>query len=527
MSEQFSWDQAAREAGVDANGRFNIAGIDLPEERALIWCRDDGSMIELSKKEVRTQVMQLADALVRLGVQPGDRVAGLLSKRPESFTAALATWYLGGVYVPLFSGFSGDGIRVRMQDSGVSAVVTDRANVPGLDTVKDEFADLKTVVVDEGGGLFGDLTKDPTGYQPFDSHIDDLATIMYTSGTTGKPKGCMMSHRIIVNLRSYMDNCLGLGEGEALFAGSDAGWSFGLFTTGVGPLSRKNPRVIFEGRFSAEGWWRGMEQSGASVMAVAPTAFRQLAAAGADKIPAVFTGASSAGEPLDATIARWFEQNAGVTIYDCYGLSEVAMVVGNLRTSPEPPVPGSMGTPVPGWEVALRAEDGATVDGEGSGRLAIRQNGYFATRGYWNREADWKARFDGDWFITEDVVRRDADGRYWFESRSDDVIVAAGMNVGPSEVESALLEHPLVVDAGCAGIPDPVKGSIVTAHVVLNGPEPEGLADELRAWVSERVGRHAAPRRIRVWDELPRTASGKLRRLDLRAALTKTDNDLN
>lgn len=522
MSEPYPWAQVAAEAGVRDGDRFNIASIDLPEQRALIWYREDESVVELSKQQVRSQVVQLAEELRRLGVQPGQRVAGLLAKRPESFTAALATWYIGAVYVPLFSGFSGDGIRVRLEDSGTSTVITDSANLPALDSIRGDLPGLQTIAVDEDGDLYGDLERPVGDYQPYDSKLTDLATIMYTSGTTGKPKGCMMSHKIIVTLRPYLDHSLGLEPGETLFAPSDAGWSFGLFTTGVGPLSRGNPRVIFEGRFDPSAWWKAMQDTGASLIAAAPTAYRQLAAAGPELVADTFRAASSAGEPLDAAIASWFAEHTGVTIYDCYGLSEVAMVVGNLRGDVGlPPVPGSMGTPVPGFEIELRAEDGSAVTGAGSGRVAIHQNGFFSTFGYWERDEVWQARFDGDWFVTEDVARRDSEGRYWFESRSDDVIVASGMNVGPSEVENALLEHPLVTDAGVAGFPDPTKGSIVTAHVVLaDGAVPDDLDKVLRAWVSERVGRHAAPRRVLIWDELPRTASGKLRRVDLRNRLT-------
>ncbi|MFV0532904.1 MAG: acyl-CoA synthetase [Cumulibacter sp.] len=521
MGDIFDWERAATEAGMREGRRFNIASIDVPEDRALIWYREDESIVELTKKQVRAQVTQMAAELRRLGIQPGQRVAGLLSKRPESFTAALATWYIGAVYVPLFSGFSGDGIAVRLGDSGTLAVITDTANAPALESISDQFPHIQTIVVDADGDLYGDLDAEVGVYEPFDSNISDLATIMYTSGTTGKPKGCMMSHNIIVTLRPYLDHSLGLEPGETLFAPSDAGWSFGLFTTGLGPLSRGNPRVIYEGRFDPAAWWTAMDRTGAGLIAAAPTAYRQLAAAGRELIPSSFRAASSAGEPLDAAIAAWFEQNSGVTIYDCYGLSEVAMVVGNLRGDVGlDPVPGSMGTPVPGFEIELRAEDGTTVSGIGSGRLAIRQNGFFGSYGYWERDEVWQQRFDGEWFVTEDVARRDADGRYWFESRSDDVIVASGMNVGPAEVENALLEHPLIDDAGVAGIPDPTKGSIVTAHVVLNGAAPADLEKDLRAWVSERVGRHAAPRRVSIWDELPRTASGKLRRVDLRARLT-------
>ncbi len=522
----WSWEDAARRGGVSADGTYNASGIALPEQRAIIWCRTDGSVIELSGAQVRTQVMQLAARLAELGVGQGDRVAGMFSKRPESLTAALAVWYLGAVYVPLFSGFSGDGLRVRMDDSQPGVMITDSVSEHLLDDIQDDFPDLARIVVDSDGPIFGDIDTSLGEFAPAPTKVDDLATIMYTSGTTGKPKGCLMPHDIIIGLSSYLTHALALQPGEVLFSGADAGWSFGLFTTGLAPLSAGNPRVIYEGPFKAAEWWAVMERSGAHHLAAAPTAYRQLASGGADAIPASFTAASSAGEPLDAPTAQWFQDNADVTIYDCYGLSEIGMVVGNLRTpGAPPPIPGSMGIALPGYDVEILDESMNPVGGVGAGRLAVKDNGHLISRGYWNRMPEWEARFHDGWFVTEDLVRRDEDGRYWYESRADDVIVASGMNVGPSEVETALMAHPLIADAGVVGVPDPVKGTIVTAHVVLNGEEPADLHGILRAWVGERVGRHATARKVVVWDALPRTASGKLQRVNLRQALIDADPD--
>ncbi|MEO6957877.1 MAG: acyl-CoA synthetase [Antricoccus sp.] len=520
FDSNWSWSDAARRAGVAGDGTYNASGIALPERRAIIWCRADGSVFDLSGAQVRNQVMQLAARLTECGVGRGDRVAGMLSKRPESLTAALAVWYLGAVYVPLFSGFSGDGLRVRMADSQPEVMITDSASAHLLDAIQDDFPDLARIVVDADGPVFGDLDTQIGDYLPVATKAGDIATIMYTSGTTGKPKGCLMPHDIFIGLSSYLTHALALHPGEILFSGADAGWSFGLFTTGLAPLSVGNPRVIYEGPFNAAEWWAVMDRSGAHHLAAAPTAYRQLASGGAEGIPASFTAASSAGEPLDAPTAQWFADNADVTIYDCYGLSEIGMVVGNLRTpGAPPPIPGSMGVAVPGYDVAILNDSMTRINGVGVGRLAVKDNGHLISRGYWNRMPEWEARFHDGWFVTEDLVRRDEDGRYWYESRADDVIVASGMNIGPAEVETALMAHPLIADAGVVGVPDPVKGTIVTAHVVLNDKEPPDLHDILRAWVGERVGRHATARKIVVWDALPRTASGKLQRVNLRESL--------
>ena len=516
----WNWQLARRRLGIPDDGRYNLAGMPLPDERAFVWCRTNGEVLTLSGNQVRSQVAQLATRLAELGVQAGDRVAGMMGKRPESFTAAMATWYLGAVYVPLFTGFSGEGLRVRIEDSDPKVLVCDVANRDAITDAAGWIPGLIGLVVDEDGALFGDVDAPVRDYAPAATHLENLSTILYTSGTTGKPKGCMMAHDMVVNMLPYLDHHLRMAEGESIFSAADAGWAFGLITTGVAPLATGHTRVIYEGPFDAARWWAVLTRSGAGHFAAAPTAYRQLAAAGADGIPEIFEKASSAGEPLDAATAQWFTENTGVTIYDSYGLSELGMLVGNLRSRPDlTPVPGSMGFVFPGWEVELRDEHNAAVDGPGSGRLAVKAHPHYLAKGYWGRMPEWEARFVDGWFITEDLVRRDANDRLWYESRADDVIVASGMNVGPAEVESALLEHPLVADAGCVGIPDPVKGAIVTAHVVLSGPAPDDLEQQLRYWVGDRVGRHAAPRKVVVWDELPRTASGKLRRIELREAL--------
>ncbi|MEZ4234559.1 MAG: AMP-binding protein, partial [Thermoleophilia bacterium] len=229
--------------------------------------------------------------------------------------------------------------------------------------------------------------------------------------------------------------------------------------------------------------------------------------------------ATAAGEALDPESIRWLEQQVGVTIHDGYGLTELGMLVANLRgEGARPPAPGSMGYPVPGFAVRLLGDDGAPVAAGEEGQVAVRDDGWFLSSTYWGRDAEWCARLRDGWWVTEDRARQDEDGRYWYVGRMDDVIVTAGYNVGPFEVESVLLEHPAVVDAACVAEPDTRKGNVVGAHVVLAGPEPEGLLDELRRLVGERVGWHAAPRRLHVHAALPKTESGKIRRRALRDA---------
>jgi acetyl-CoA synthetase len=520
----WSWDEAARRAGVSGAGAFNAATIVLPAGKAVIWCREDGRTQSYSGAQLRRRAREIAAVLAALGVRRGDRVAGLLGRRPASFVAALATWYLGALYVPLFSGLRGEGLTSRLGDCGPVAAITDATNRPSLEAVSGILPDLKILLVDGPGdagdaSLATELARQPAVPAPAETGLHDTSTIMYTSGTTGRPKGCQIPHHAVLTLQPYVRYFLALGRDDTLFSGADAGWSFGLFTTGLAPMMAGVTRVIYEGPFSPEGWWRVVREVPAPHLAAAPTAFRQLAAAGPGLIPAEFAAGSSAGEPLDAATIDWFAEQAGVTLRDSYGLSELGMVTASLRTPGAlPPLPGSMGSALPGFDVGLSGPDGDLIAGEGTGRVVVRDNGFLLSAGYWGRRPEWEARFAGDWFVTEDIARRDEQGRYWYVSRADDVIVSSGYNIGPAEVETALLSHPLVTDAACVGEPDPVRGTVVAAHVVLAGEPAPDLLRELRERVGAGVGWYAAPRRLHVHQQLPRTESGKTQRHLLRAA---------
>jgi acetyl-CoA synthetase len=514
----WDWDAEARAAGAGRDGSFNASMIALAPERALIWQRSDGSTLEYGAAQLNTLVGELAAGLVALGVERGDRVAGLVGRRPAAFIAALATWRIGAIYVPLFSGFGGEGLRIRLADSDPKVAVTDVANRPALAAVERDLPQLQILLVDapgdDGATSLEDIRiRELAVPDVVETRLDDTAIVMYTSGTTGLPKGCAMPHRAIISLRPFVRHCLAVGPGDVLFSGADAGWSFGLLTTGLAPMALGVSRVIHEGAFDAADWWRTVAHHEASHLAAAPTAFRQLAHAGHADIPPAFRAATSAGEPLDAATIEWFVEHTGVQIHDSYGLSELGMVTANLRNPAAPPVAaGSMGVALPGFDVKLVDPDGNTIDGEGTGTIAVRDNHFLLSAGYWGRQDEWSARLVDGWFLTEDVARRDEVGRYWYVARADETIVTAGYNVSPAEVEAALLAHPLVVDAAAVGETDSLKGLVVAAHVVLGAPAPEDLLGELREWVGGRVGWHAAPRRCYVRPELPRTDSGKLRR---------------
>lgn len=523
MNQRWDWEAAAGRLGATRDGHFNAGGVPIAHPSAVVWRRENERDEIFSGDTIERRSRRVANALRRGGIRPGDRVAGLMGRRPGAFIVPLAIWRLGAIYVPLFSGFRRDAISVRLEDAGVSAVVTDLANRGGLAGIE---ADL-TIFLTGGGASADEIDLDREADEADElmelapTRLEDPATIMYTSGTSGRPKGCVIPHRGIINLAPYVEHCLALQPSDLLFSTADTGWSFGLYTSGLAPLALGYSRLLYEGGFDAAGWWTAMRDLGVTHVVSAPTGFRQLALRGTEAMgeapPRFVHAATAGGESLDTDAIAWFREHLDVTLHDSYGLTELGMLVANLRgVGAVEPVPGSMGFPVPGFDARLVDDDGARVAVGEEGYVGVRDDGWLLSSTYWGREEEWDARIRNGFWVTEDRARVDEDGRFWYLGRSDDVIVTAGYNVGPAEVESVLLEHPDVAEVACVGRADERKGQIIVAHVVLVGDEPQGLLDDLRRLVGERIGWHAAPRELRTQASLPRTESGKVQRKALR-----------
>jgi acetyl-CoA synthetase len=494
---------------------------------AMIIVHPDGRREQWTFAELSRASNQLATAWQAAGLQRGDRVAGLISQQVEAFIAALAAWRAGFVYMPLFVGFGAGGLAQRLNGGDPAAIVVDHhyrnALSGALDLMPGEPL-VYTIAGPQGRGLErGDFSF----WAELDGHgaetemvvtaPDEPATLIYTSGTTGAAKGCLQSHSLPLTIQPFLRHTLALEPGDMLFTGANPGWSYGLYTTGFGPMSLGLPRVTYAGDFDPSTWLRIFEQEQVTYVAAAPSAFRRLVTAGQKfGLSASVRGATAAGEPLDAPLAEAWRELSGSEINDGYGASESAMVLANLGHAPSPAVPGSLASVVPGFDVELVDEDGNTQSEQGI--LALVNPQYQASSGYRNGADLWAARWRGDRFLTGDVFRRDDDGRYWFVGRSDDLIVTSGYNVGPSEVEAIILANPGVVECAVVAAPDPSRGSVVRAVVVTNGSVVQDeLAEQLRTAVRDRLGRHAYPRIIDFVDELPKTETGKIKRNLLRS----------
>lgn len=513
-------------------------GINTAHEAADRWGRDrsrlamvlrhpDGSSERWTFAELARASSRLATAWRAAGLEPGDRVAGVVTQQVEAFVAALAAWRAGLVYMPLFVGFGADALAERLAGGDPRAVVVDHRfrsqltaalELGGLDPA------IYTVAGPGGRGVvrgdrsfWAELEAHDATTAPLEMLPTDPATLIYTSGTTGPPKGCLQAHGLILAIQPFLRHVLALGPDDLLFTGANPGWSYGLYTTGVGPMSLGHPRVVYTGDFDPAVWLRIFEEEQVTYLAAAPTAYRRLvtAAQRAGGLPVSVRGATSAGEPLDGPLTRAWRELAGHDILDGYGQSESAMLLANLAGEDRPVKPGALSSVVPGFDVALVDADG--VPRERSGIIAMRRPRYQAAVGYQGREDLWQDRWRGEYFLTGDLAEIDDEGRYRFVGREDDLIVTSGYNVGPSEVENIVLAHPGVADAAVVGARDPERGTVVRAVVVLNGTVPrEDVTAQIQEAVRTGLGRHAWPRIVDFVAELPRTETGKIRRNLLR-----------
>jgi acetyl-CoA synthetase len=514
---------------------------------ALRWLGRSGERRDVTYAELATTSARFASALVGMGVQRGERVFTLLGRVPELYVTALGTLGAGAVLCPLFAAFGPEPVRQRLALGDARVLVTTpalyrrkvapiRHLVPGLEHV---------LLV--GDGRAGDTA--PEGTAPFAEVVaagdecvaipptdpEDPALLHFTSGTTGAPKGAVHVHGAVVWHHLTARLALGLRPGDVYWCTADPGWVTGTSYGIVAPLVHGATCIVDEGELHAERWWATLADERVAVWYTSPTAVRMLMRAGAElprKVDlSALRVAASVGEPLNPEAVAWAERAMGMPLRDTWWQTETGGIM--IATTPDDPVrPGSMGRALPGVETAIVALDdrGRPVpgpDGEpvavaapgDEGELALRVGWPSMFRGYLGDDERYRRCFTGSWYRTGDLARRDAEGWHWFVGRADDVISSAGHLVGPFEVESALVEHPAVVEAGAIGVADPVAGELVKAFVTLApGVEPtEELRLELLGHARSRLGPAVAPRTVAFDQHLPRTRSGKILRRVLRA----------
>ena len=528
LVSQFSWEGIKGEFDWNWDEKFNMAHEccdkwALDEERiAVYWENEKGETASYTYLELSQYSNQLAHVFKELGLGKGDRISGLLGKEIELVLTVLAAWKIGAIYVPMFTAFGPKAIDYRLRDSGCSMVITNKEQAQKI-----RNKDIQLLLIDsnlaEGNTLpfWKSLLSSSSSFQKEQTKIDDPAVIQYTSGSTGMPKGAVWSHKILVSSYPYVRFAMGLKKKDIFFGGPDMGWAYGLMNCTFFPLSLGTSIVIYKGKFDVQKVYRLLEKYHVTNVAYAPTAYRMMMSAGApiiEQYELKVNHFSSAGEPLNAEVIRFFDKHMKRKVHDHYGSTETGMIINNLANT-HMIVPGSMGKPSPGFQIQLLDSSGREAEREEVGEIAVDANSFpFFFLGYWNQPEKTEEKMTGNWFRTGDLAVIDKDGYFWFQGRSDDIISSAGYRIGPFEVESSLIEHEAVSEAAVIGIPDANKGEIVKAYVVLNSSftASNTLAADLIEYVKTRLSKHQYPREIEFVEELPKTPSGKIQRYKLK-----------
>jgi acetyl-CoA synthetase len=513
-----SYDEMRAAHSWEVPERYNIAR-DVcdkhdPERLAMVWEDWQGNERRVSFGELRELSCRFANVLRANGVERGDRVATLLPSLPETAAIFIGTYRAGAILLSLSVLYGDDGIDHRLRDSQAKVVVTDAAN---RDRIPDGLAETVLVL---DGGLLEAMADAPAEFETVDTLADDPAQLYYSSGTTGKAKGILHAHRYLLAHEEF-EFCHDVRDGELFHGSGEWAWAAGIAPL-LGPWRFGAVALVQarKGGYDPEEHLAFLAKHGVENMFTTPTALRAMTGvkdAGKRYPLEKLRITCSAGEPLNPEVIRWFRQQYGITVLDFYGLTESYPLCANFPTVEVRE--GSMGRPMPGWDVAILDEDEQPVAQGERGEICLRarSNPHYPI-GYWNRPEETEEVFGGDWFHTKDAASMDEDGYVWYAGRADDVIISAGYRIGPFEVESACVEHPAVKEAAAVASPDERRGDIVKAFIVLaSGHEgTDELAAEIKGFVRERHSAYAYPREIEFVDDLPKTLTGKIRRVELR-----------
>ena len=539
MRAGFSWADARAALDGLPDGGLNIAHEAVDRhvaeghgaQVAIRWLGKDGTRREITYADLAEQAARAAAALTAQGLARGERVYGLMGRVPELYAVALGALKAGLTFTPLFAAFGPEPIRARMEIGGAAALVTTEAlykrkiagwrGAPGTPRV------VLTLGEDapEGCVALGPaMAAGDPGFPTADTRPEDPALIHFTSGTTGKPKGAVHVHDAVVAHAATGRFALDLRPGDVYWCTADPGWVTGTSYGIIAPLANRATMIVDEAEFDAERWLDILAQERVRVWYTAPTAIRMLMKAGvtADgRDLSALRLLASVGEPLNPEAVVWGREIFGRPFHDNWWQTETGGIM-IANTAAMDVKPGSMGKPLPGVEAAIvdRYDGGARVLGDGEiGELALKPGWPSMMRAYLNEPARYAKCFAGGWYLSGDLAMRDADGYFWFVGRADDLIKSSGHLIGPFEVESALIEHEAVAEAGVIGVPDETAGEAVKAYVTLRaGFDPsEALERAIRGHARKRLGAAVAPREIVFRRELPKTRSGKIMRRLLKA----------
>ncbi|MBV8522627.1 MAG: acyl-CoA synthetase [Acetobacteraceae bacterium] len=521
LVREFRWQIPARyNMGVDVCDR-HADGSGRP---ALIFVEENGAVRNYSFDDLKRLSNQFANVLITRGLQRGDRIGVLLPQSPETAIAHVAAFKAGLISIPLFVLFAEQALAVRLGNSGARALVTDRAGADKLAAIRDQLPDLEHIYIVGSGGTddFGALlARASDRFVPVDTAADDPAVIIYTSGTTGAPKGALHAHRVLLGHLPGVElphNFLPQ-PGDRLWTPADWAWIGGLFDVLLPGLHHGVPVLAYRAaKFDPEAAFQLMAKHEIRNAFLPPTALRLMRQVRDTRPPGLaLRSVGSGGESLGAELLEWGRAVLGTDINEFYGQTECNLTISSCAAL-FPVCPGAMGKAVPGHDVRIVDESGMELPVGAVGNIGVRRPDPVMFLGYWRNDQATRAKFAGDFLITGDLGRQDAEGYLWFVGRTDDVITSGGYRIGPGEIEDCLAGHPAVAMAAVVGKPDRLRTEIVKAWVVLRpGHSPsDALAREIQDFVRTRLAAHEYPREVAFIDQLPITTTGKVMRRELR-----------
>lgn len=494
--------------GADADVAHLVCDRHDPTAVAFTYIGEDLGSEDVTYGQLTERSRKLAAVLAEHGVREGDRVPVLMGKRRELVETLLAIWRLGAVQVPLFTAFATGAIEMRVEGSAAKLVVTEASQRAKLDPI----AGIEVLEVGH------DLDERIDVAAPLEENVavGGRGTMLqlFTSGTTGRPKGVPVPARALAAFHCYVHYTLDVTEDDVFWNAADPGWAYGLYYGILGPMVTGRRSLQLTAGFSVESTVAVLKEFGVTNFAGAPTVYRALSKS--DLVTGIdLRRASSAGEPLTPDVVSWAQTALGTEVRDHYGQTELGMVINNNwhPDIAQPVRTGSMGQPMPGYSAGI-------VDGQIA--IDVHNSPLLWFTGYHDAPEKTAERFteDGRWYLTADTGKVDGDGFYYFTARDDDVILAAGYRIGPFDVESVLITHPDVVDVAVVGRPDPegIRGEVVEAFVVLadGAEETDELRADMQTFVREQYSKHAYPRTVHFVESLPKTPSGKVQRYLLR-----------
>jgi acetyl-CoA synthetase len=540
----FSWTQARALLDGLPGGGLNIAyeAVDRHlragrgNRLALRWIGRDNGIRDFTYSALGAATNRFANVLTQHGVGKGDRVFSLLGRIPELYFAALGTLKKGAVFSPLFSAFGPEPIKARMAIGDARVLVTSEAFYRRkIEAWRKELTSLEHVFLTDSPTSLPPGTTDLTAalaqasdaFETVWTGPEDMALLHFTSGTTGRPKGAVHVHEAVVAHHITGHVALDLKSDDVFWCTADPGWVTGTSYGIISPLTNGATLIVDQAEFDAERWYRILQDQSITVWYTAPTAIRMLMKAGSEAAKRFDLSKlrlmASVGEPLNPEAVVWGLEAFGKPFHDNWWQTETGgIMISNYAAMDVKP--GSMGRPLPGVTAGIveRLVGGAVreiTEPMIMGELALRPGWPSMMRAYLNEEERYRKCFADGWYLTGDLAMRDEEGYYWFVGRADDVIKSAGHLVGPFEVESALMEHAAVAEAGVIGVPEPTAGEMVKAFVALkNGVQPsEALRKELLGHARARLGPAVAPKDIAFRQNLPKTRSGKIMRRLLKA----------